>query len=141
MQLKTKLHGILEFQEKEIITFPKGLPGFQGLNKFILFKVEENPIFNILHSVEDENIGLIVISPFEVKKDYEFKLDDEVIKQLKIENSEDVLVVNTVNLNSDISKITVNLKAPIVININSGVGEQLILDNDVYKIKHPLIEE
>lgn len=141
MQLKTKLHGMLEFQEKEVITFPKGLPGFRGLNKFILFKVEENPIFSILHSIEDENIGLIVISPFEVKKDYEFKLDDEVIKQLKIENSEDVLVVNTVNLNSDISKITVNLKAPIVININSGVGEQLILDNDVYKVKHPLIEE
>lgn len=141
MQLNTKLHGILEFNEKDVIIFPKGMPGFQNLNKFVLISVKENPAFSILHSIEDENIGLILISPFEIEKNYEFELKDEVIKQLKIEGPEDVLVLNTATLNSDMKKITVNLRAPIIINKKHGVGEQIILGNEAYKIKHPLFEE
>jgi flagellar assembly factor FliW len=34
----------------------------------------------------------------------------------------------------------VNLKAPIVINMDKKLGEQIIIDKEEYKIKHPLIE-
>jgi flagellar assembly factor FliW len=37
-----------------------------------------------------------------------------------------------------VEHITTNLKAPIIINIKQKLGEQIILDNDKYKIKHPL---
>ena len=141
MKLYTKNYGIKEYNESEIITFPKGIPGFEHLTKFIIFPIEGNPVFNVMHSVEDFAIGLIVVSPFYVMKEYEFKLEDEYINELKIQNESDVLVVNTVCLNKEMKKITTNLKAPIVININSKIGEQLILDNDKYLIKHPLFKE
>ncbi len=141
MKLSTKYHGVREFKEEDIISFKKGLPGFEGLKKFILFSVEENQLFSILQSVEDEEIGLVVISPFEVAKDYEFKLSDEKIKELNIEAPEDVLALNTVTLSSKVEEITTNLKAPIIINIKQRQGEQIILDNDSYKIKHPLLKE
>ena len=51
------------------------------------------------------------------------------------------MVFNTVTLNSDPKKITTNLKAPIIINISNNLGEQIILDKEKYKIKHPLIKE
>jgi len=139
MKLSTKYHGIKEYQEKDIIDFKKGLPGFEGLRNFILFPVEDNEVFSILHSVEDDSIGLVVVSPFYIAKDYEFKLDDEKINELKIESNEDVLVLNTVTLNTNVENITVNLKAPIVINIKSKLGEQIILDNPNYSIRHSLL--
>ncbi|MCT8976139.1 flagellar assembly protein FliW [Clostridium sp. CX1] len=138
MKLNTKYHGVREFEEKDIITFKKGLPGFEQLKKFILFTVEDNEVFSILQSTEDMNIGLIVISPFNLIKDYELKLDEEKTSELKIERAEEVLVLNTVTLNSKVENITVNLKAPIIINIKSNLGEQIILDNPNYVIKHPL---
>ncbi|MCM8710956.1 flagellar assembly protein FliW [Clostridium sp. SYSU_GA19001] len=138
MKLNTKYHGVREYRSEDIITFKKGLPGFENLKKFILFTVEENELFNILQSIENEEIGIVTISPFTVFEDYEFKLSDEKLKELKITRPEDVLVLNTVTLNSKVENITTNLKAPIVININEKLGEQIIIDNDKYKIKHPL---
>jgi flagellar assembly factor FliW len=141
MKITTRFHGTKEYEEKDIITFSKGIPGFENLKKFILFPVEENEVFNVLQSIEDVDMGLIVISPFEIVKDYEFKLEDNLIERLNIREPQQVLVVNTVTLNSKVENITVNLKAPIVINIKEGSGEQLILDTAKYSIKHPLIQE
>lgn len=141
MRLNTKYHGVREYREEDIITFRKGLPGFEGLKKYILFPVEENELFSILQSLEDETIGLVVVSPFNVIKEYELALREELLKTLMIESESDVLVINTVTLSSKIENITVNLKAPIIINIKTGLGEQIILDKDEYGIKHPLIKE
>lgn len=141
MKLNTKYHGVKEYEEKDIVEFKKGLPGFENLKKFILFPVEENEVFSILHSVEDEDIGIVVVSPFLFIKDYEFDLKEEKAKELEVEGHEDVFILNTVTLNSKIEEITINLKAPIVINIKRRSGEQIILDNPNYDIKHPLFRE
>lgn len=141
MKLNTKYHGVKEYSEKDVINFKNGLPGFENLKKFILFPVEENDVFSILHSIEDEDIGLVTISPFTVMKDYEFRLNEELVEVLNIKSEADVLVLSTVTLSSKPENITVNLKAPIIININERLGEQIILDNDKYKVKHPLVQE
>lgn len=141
MKILTKYHGEKEYDEKDIITFDKGLPGFEGLKKFIMFPVEENEVFNILHSIEDQNIGLIVVSPFYVKDDYEVDISDSCIEGLNIKETEDVLVLNTVTVSSNIKNITVNLQAPIIINIKDKKGEQIIIDKDKYPIKYPIFKE
>lgn len=141
MKITTKYHGIKEYNDKDIISFNKGIPGFEGLKKFILFSVEENELFSILHSIEDAEIGIVLTSPFTNFKDYEFKLSDDKIEDLKITDSKEVLVLNTVTLSSTLEDITINLKAPIVININTKLGEQIILDNEKYMIKQPLFKE
>lgn len=141
MEIITKFHGIKEFKEEDIISFKKGLPGFESLKQFILFPLEENHIFSILHSIEDESIGLVVVSPFDVIKDYEIKLEDNLLERLKIQEPSEVMLLNVVTANSKVENITVNLKAPIVINIKAGLGEQFIVDREDYKIKHPLLQE
>lgn len=141
MKLNTKYHDVLNYEEKDVIYFKKGIPGFENLKKFLVFPVEDNDIFSVFQSIEDADIGIIVISPFDVKKDYEVKLEEDLIKRLKIKNEEEVLIMNTVTLSSHMDKITVNLKAPIIINIKERFGEQIILDNENYKIKHPIFKE
>ena len=139
--MDTKYHGTINFNEEDVITFNKGIPGFENLKKFVYFEAAENDAFTILHSVEDNKIGLVCVNPFICNESYEFKLTDEILEVLKIKDNNDVLILNTVTLNSDVKKITVNLKAPIIININSKLGEQIILSDEKYEIKHPLIRE
>ncbi|WP_278381694.1 flagellar assembly protein FliW [Clostridium tyrobutyricum] len=140
MELKTKYHGVLNYEEKDVIIFKKGIPGFDKLEKFILVPAEENSLFGILQSIEDTDIGIVVASPFNACKNYEFDIDDDKMSELNIKDNKDVLVVNTVTLNSKLKNITINLKAPIVINTNDKIGEQLILDNVDYPIKYPLFK-
>jgi flagellar assembly factor FliW len=141
MELVTKYHGVRAYSDEDVIVFKKGLPGFKELKKFIIFPLESNEAFSILHSMEDNEVGLVLVSPFTISSDYEFKIPDTYIKDLEIVRSEDVLVLTTVTLSSNIKEMTTNLKAPIIINIKEKLGEQLILDNDKYKIKQPLFNE
>ena len=130
-----------EEKDKNVITFNNGLPGFESLKTFVLEDIKGSEPFKTLKSTEDENIGFVTIVPFDFKVDYEVKLTEAVINSLKIEAPEDVLILNTVTLNSDVKKITTNLKAPIIINSKNNLGYQMILDRENYSIKHPLIKE
>lgn len=137
----SKVHGEIEYEEKNIVTFNKEIPGFHGLKQFILKDLEEYEPFKLLQSLENDEIGIILTSPFDVYEKYEIKLNDELIKNLNITNEEEVLVLTTLTLNADVKKITTNLKGPIIINTSTNLGEQIIVDNPNYSIKYPLIKE
>ena len=139
MDILSPVHGKINYTEDEIIKFNKAIPGFEHIERYILKDIEDSP-FKLLHAIDDLNIGFIAISPFEVEKEYEIKLSDELINRLEIEKASDVLLYSLVTLNSEIKNITANLKAPIVINIKNKIAEQYIFDEDKYKIKHPLMK-
>ncbi len=139
MKFISKIHGEIEYEQKNIITFNKGLLGLSDLKEFILLDLEDYEPFKLLQSLQDNEIAMIVTSPYEFFKDYEFVLSEETIKNLKIDSPDQVNVVTTVTLNSDVKKITTNLQGPIVINTSNNIGEQIILDNPKYKVKSPLI--
>ncbi|CEH33287.1 flagellar assembly protein FliW [Romboutsia lituseburensis] len=120
------------------IIFEKGIPGFEEYKYFRLSNIEGNENFKTITSKENLNVGFVSISPFEVKKDYEINLSDEIINELNIEKPEDVLVLNIITLGKTLETSTVNLKAPLIINIKNNKGKQLILQDDKYKIKEPL---
>ena len=121
------------------VEFEKGLLGLEHLKNYVIEDIEGNEDFKILKSLDDNDISLVITSPFFIMKDYEIELSQEVIRNLCINNQEEVMVFSTVTLNSDMKKTTVNLRAPIVINKNNATGEQVVLNKECYKIKHPLI--
>lgn len=139
MKLETRYHGTIEYNENEVIHMVKGMTGFENLNKYVLISVEDNEVFKLLHSIEDEYTGFIVVSPFYVKEDYKVNLSDTIIKELKIQEPSDVMILNTVTLSSDIKKITTNLSAPIIINIKEHLGKQIIINDDESMVKYPII--
>jgi flagellar assembly factor FliW len=138
MKFISKVHGEMQYEENNIITFNKGIPGFNELKKFVLLDLKEYEPFKLLQSLENDEISLIVTSPYEFFEDYEIKLGEETIKNLNIESTEQVMILTTVTLNSDVKKITTNLQGPIVINTSYNFGEQIVLDNSKYKVKSPL---
>ena len=120
------------------ILFEKGIPGFEDYKYFNVNVIKDNEKFYSIVSKEDDNIGFISISPFEIKNDYEIDLDDEFVKELDIKSEKDVLVLCLITLGKTLKDSTAHLKAPIIINIKNNRGKQLILQDDKYKIKEPL---
>ena len=121
------------------VIFNKGIPGFEDIKEYRLERLESNPLFWELTAKEDNQIGFITIPPFEVDNKYEINLPDNVINELKIIKAESVMILNILTFGVDIKNTTVNLKAPVIINIDNGLGRQIILEGETYKIKTPLL--
>lgn len=136
MVFSTKL-GELELQENEIITFPNGIPGFEHLKKFSVISLTETSPICWLVSLEDDSVALPIIDPWLVVEDYEVNLSEEDVEVLGVEDPSDLVVwvVVTIPPGSP-EQATVNLKAPVVVNLRNGTGLQVILDK--YELRYPI---
>lgn len=133
--IKTIKIGTIEYSEDKIITFKQGIPGFETEKEFIIYQENDENPFAYLQSVNNEGLTFMITNPFLFFKDYEFKLDEASKEELKIKKQEDVYVWGLISLSTDIKNTTINLAAPIVININSNIGKQYIIHSQDYQTK------
>lgn len=143
MVVETKWFGTIEIGEDKIITFEKGLLGLTDYKKFTLvFDTEKSDAKTImwLQSLEDKTFALPVMEPSVVMPDYDPIVEDELLTSLGDIQHVDLLVLVTLTVPSDITQMTCNLKAPIIINSDNLNACQLIADNDEYKVKFPIYE-
>jgi len=82
----------------------------------VLYDGDKNSPFRWLQNVDDGELAFAVVNPFMVVKDYDFEIPDEAVESLGIESILDVMVLSIVVVPEDISKMTMNLKAPVIIN-------------------------
>ncbi len=139
MKMNTLRFGEIEIDPKDVIRFPNGLPGFENLNGFIFIKPDEELPFSFLQSIEDGDIAFITTNPFIFYPDYDFEISEAVERELKIQNEADVMVWSIVTIHEEISRASINLLAPVIINIKECLGKQMILNGTDYRTKHKLI--
>lgn len=135
MQIQTRDFGAIEIDKEEIIEFPEGIPGFLDEKQFVLLPLDEESSFIIMQSVNTQNLAFITIEPKNIISNYEFNISDKTEKLLKIKGIEDIILLNVVNIRDSIEDMTINLAAPLIINIKENLGKQVILDNSKYPVK------
>lgn len=81
-----------------------------------------------------------VMDPLLVCPEYNPEVDDELLSHLGELNQEELLVLVTVTVPKDITKMTVNLKGPIVINAAERKATQVIVEGDQYQVKFPIYD-
>ena len=141
MTFKTKL-GEMDLSEKEIITFEEGIPGFDHLRKFAIVSVARTEPIKWLVSLEDRDVALPIIDPWIVRLDYHVDIPEKDVQDLGIEKNEDVSVWCVVVIPKDKpDDATINLLAPIVVNMKNGKAKQIIMETDEYTIKHRIKDE
>lgn len=140
--MNTRHFGEIEIREEQIILFEEGIPGFEELRKFALISSDQpDSPFKWIQSMEKLELAFAIVNPFLVKRDYDFELEDEFVKKLDVLNASDVEVYSIVVVPEDTSKISMNLKAPIVINSRNRKAAQVILASDKYKVRHYILDE
>lgn len=140
MKVQTKWFGEIETTESKIITLEKGIIGFEEDKKFTIVYEEDSNIM-WLQSLENISLAIPVIRPEIVMPDYDPIVEDELVNTLgtDIRNAE-LLVLVTLTVPSDIKMMTCNLKAPLIINVDTMKGIQLIADNDDYMVRYPIYD-
>lgn len=139
MKIDTKFLGEVEINDKEILTFQYGLPGFPDIKSFVLLSLDADLPLALLQSTEQKEIGFVVAYPFAFKQDYAFDISEEDKEDLKIEKEEEVIAYSIVTLKESFQDSTINLLAPIVINSTKKLGKQIVLQDSVkYPLRHPI---
>lgn len=144
MRIATRYFGEVDIEDDKIIHFKDGIPGFDEYRDYtIIYDIdsEEAPLFSWLQSVTEPGLAFPIVNPFRVKEDFDPVVEDELLQELGDFESEDLAVFLMATVPGDVTKTTVNMKAPIIINTNNCRGVQLIVENEDYEIRHPLMKE
>lgn len=143
MTIETRVFGEVTIDSSKIIHFENGIIGFPELKDFALIHDADkgdNAGIRWMQSIEEPAFALPVMDPLVVCREYNPVVDDEVLKPIGDIDSGDLLVLVTVTVPKDISLISVNLKAPLVINVDERKACQIILDDNKYKVKFPIYD-
>lgn len=140
MVINTRVFGEVTIDDEKIIHFENGIIGFPDMQDFALIHDADkgdNAGIRWMQSVQEPNFAMPVMDPLIVRPDYNPVVDDELLKPLGELDVDELLILVTVTVPKDLTKMSVNLMAPMVINVTERKACQIILDGD-YEVKFPI---
>ena len=143
IKVRTKHFGEIDLDEGKVLIFENGIMGYENCKKLtILFNNESGtrPVISWLQSLNEPGLALPVINPVLVMEDYNPVVEEELLSGLGELNPDNQIVFVTLTVPKDLTRMTANLKAPIVINADTRKGCQVIVENHDYKVKYPVYE-
>lgn len=125
IEVQTRL-GARRIDTDKVISFPRGLMGFENRHKFTLLQLNPGSPFLVLQSLEDQALGLLVADPYTFVPDYRLRVGNAEQRLLHIQHVGQVAVLVTVSIPpGKPEKTTINLTGPILINHERRLGLQV----------------
>ena len=140
MRVKTKAYGEMEIDERQLVTFPGGILGFEKFSRWALLDASQKP-FYYLQSLELPELAFALIDPFLFRTDYSLDVPDETLAEIGVNDPEGAIVLAIVTAPSDGSPITANLMGPLIVSKSTRVGMQAVLTDPRWRVKHDIMAE
>lgn len=140
-QINTTRFGTVSFKDDYVIRFRDGMVGFPDLKNYVLVESPQMPLVLWLQSTEDSNVAFPLIEPEFVRKGYSFSMntaDESMISYTPTTKLKTFLVMT---IPTEVEQMTVNLRAPVVINIDQSCGGQIILQDKAQVVRAPVFTE
>jgi flagellar assembly factor FliW len=136
MIVRSTRFGEIEVSDQSILEFPHGIPGFVDEKVFAFLPYQlENP-FAFLQSVNEPDLTFMIVEPFSFFPDYDFELEDGIVKELGISDENPPEVFNIVKVVEKLENMTANLLAPILVNWQDRKAMQYVLEKTSYQVRH-----
>ncbi|MCC6221840.1 MAG: flagellar assembly protein FliW [Deltaproteobacteria bacterium] len=135
LKVNSTRFGELEVNRSALIFIASGIIGFPKSQRFLL--LDYNPPFSWLQSADQAELAFVVVNGAEFGDNYKFDLPIGD-KDLDIQPDDECAVLNLVSARPVLEETTVNLKAPIIVNLRTRRGRQIILDDSNFPIRFQL---
>ena len=129
-------HTAVVPDSETLIVFPNGLVGQPDWKRFVLTTPEADGTIQVLQSVEQAELALMVTNPMQIITNYSVPLSREERAILQLEADEQPTVLCTISIHSNL--ITTNLVGPLVVNSRNGLGTQVVVLDSPYSTRHPV---
>ena len=143
MIISTSLFGEIDVPKDKVIDFDTGIPAFPDQNQFVIVHDEDhdNSIFCWLQSVIDPELIFPIVDILSIMPQYSPVISEADLISIGEYEKSDFFVYNIANVPDNIEDITVNLKAPIIINAKEQKGMQCVAQNEDYQIRHKIFDD
>lgn len=140
-KIRTKYFGEIDFQEEDVLTFPRGLFAFEEEKEFLLlpFSGSDGTLL-CLQSTQTPELAFVCMNPFSLSGGYAPVLQPEELKALGVNDSRELCYYVLCVVKNPVSSSTVNLKCPLAIHEEARRGMQVILEEGGYGMRHLLSE-
>jgi flagellar assembly factor FliW len=128
MQILTTRFGVVEIDADDLISFPAGVLGLEDCRHWVLLADAANDALGWLQSTSRPDVALAVVSPRRFVPEYQLRVSKGELAPLALRNVGDAQVLVIVGKNE--RSITLNLKAPLVINLERRLGRQVVSTAD-----------
>lgn len=139
MRIKTERFGELEADPSTFIKFGAGLYGFPEARNFLMIETSDGNEFRWLQCVEKPSLAFLVTDPTLYYPDYPAALAAE--HPLIGAAQQEYQVLSVVTVERSPRRVTVNLAAPITVNVPRREGAQIILARGGYGTDHDLVKD
>jgi flagellar assembly factor FliW len=140
MDIQTRDFGKLTVEKKDILKYIKGMYGFEKYREYIILKDKPEDDIMYLQSIEAEDLSFVVIDPYAIMPEYEPKVSDEDMIELKVLDKTKLKFLVIAIIKEEIQDSVVNLKSPIAINHELKIAKQVIVENLEYPLKYPIFK-
>ena len=130
IKVMTSRFGEIEVNKADVITLPDGLIGFPECKNYVLLDQHKDGVFKFMQSLDDGAIAFTVMDPTQICPEY----------KASVQSSDDCELIALVTMPNNPNNATVNLKAPLVIDIATRTGKQVIISGDKYHTRHNILE-
>ena len=142
-KVNTSRFGVVDVADTDIMEFSDGLLGFEHLKRFFIVDPADETLILWLQSADAAEVAFPILEPKLFKADYKVRLSANELRTLRIDaaNKKDTLVYCILTIPADVSAMSANLKAPIVINSASRQARQVVLQENEYSVKFSMYRE
>ena len=128
MEINTSRFGAVEIAPEDILLFPRGLAGFEECRHWILLADGENEAVAWLQSISRPDLALAVVSPRRFAPHYQVRVAKSELAALELALHEQAYVLCVLSKND--GRLTLNLKAPLIINLDQRLGRQVVTTDE-----------
>lgn len=136
MKVRSTRFGEIEVSDQFILDFPHGIPGFVDEKVFAFLPYQLESPFAFLQSANEPDLTFMIVEPFSFFPDYDFELEDGIVKELGISDENPPQVFNIVKVVEKLENMTANLLAPILVNWQNRKAMQYVLEKTSYQVRH-----
>jgi flagellar assembly factor FliW len=137
MLIQTSRFGQLDVNRDRLIQFEEGILGFPRQREYALIQTGEGSGFYWLQSVDTPDLAFVVCDPRLFVTDYRVPVKVDDLENIGLSSAENAQVFVIVNKVDDL--LTGNLQGPLVINVLTRQGRQLVLSDKRFSTRHPLM--
>ncbi len=139
MTIQTSRFGELEVSEDTLLSFPSGLVGFPAIQQFVVLDVTEDCHYQWFQAIREPDLAMVIIDIHIIDREFRAQISDEGVAELGITETDPILIMAIVTIPSgQPEQATANLRAPLVVNLRTRKGKQLILHESI-PLRYPLL--
>lgn len=121
-----------------MLTFPSGLLGFPESRRYVILDHDTAVPFKWLQSLDEPALAFVIIDPDLVLTTYRVEVSAEAMDEVQAQGAEDLSTAVILTIPSDDpSRITANLRGPLLMNPRTRLCKQVVLSDEV-PTRHPL---